>query len=82
MKKLLIIPALLLALNTSYAQAQEPTKKKKEQTKMELKDPVCHMKVSKDAKIVATHKDHQYGFCSESCKTRFVANPEKYVKKD
>lgn len=82
MKKLLIIPVLLFVLNTTFAQIQEPTKKKKDRTKLELKDPVCHMKVSKDTKIIVTHKDHQFGFCSESCKTRFVASPEKYLKKD
>lgn len=46
------------------------------------KDPVCGMTV--DEKTAAGRSEYQgqtYYFCAQGCKTRFDANPEKYVKK-
>ncbi len=42
-------------------------------------DPVCQMKLSADAPVRATFEDVTFGFCSESCKRRFEADPEKYL---
>ena len=43
-------------------------------------DPVCGMTVDpKTAKHKADHKGHSYYFCSAGCKTKFQANPEKYL---
>jgi uncharacterized membrane protein YraQ (UPF0718 family)/YHS domain-containing protein len=44
------------------------------------KDPVCGMTVDRHAdKPTSVHGGHSYYFCSESCKTRFDADPERYV---
>ncbi len=48
-------------------------------------DPVCEMEViEEDAELganVSTYKDKQYYFCARTCKEKFDADPEKYVKK-
>ncbi|MES2710601.1 MAG: heavy metal-binding domain-containing protein, partial [Pseudomonadota bacterium] len=45
-----------------------------------VKDPVCGMDVD-PAKTAhhADHADHAYHFCSAGCRTKFVADPAKYV---
>jgi YHS domain-containing protein len=50
-----------------------------------VRDPVCGMQVdlSKPARYQAAYNGTTYNFCSESCKTKFVANPAMYtMKKD
>ena len=43
-------------------------------------DPVCGMTVDPHtAKHQASHHGHPYYFCSAGCKTKFVANPAKYL---
>ncbi len=43
-------------------------------------DPVCGMTVDPhNAKHQTTHHGHPYYFCSAGCKTKFVANPTKYL---
>lgn len=43
-------------------------------------DPVCGMTVEiKIAKHIAEHKSHKYYFCGAGCKTKFIANPSKYL---
>jgi Cu+-exporting ATPase len=43
-------------------------------------DPVCGMTVDPHtAKHRAEHHGHPYYFCSAGCRTKFVANPEKYL---
>jgi len=46
-------------------------------------DPVCGMEFKKE-KARATHdyKGKTYYFCSESCKDKFVNNPDEYVRAD
>jgi RND family efflux transporter MFP subunit len=46
------------------------------------RDPVCGMQVdtSKPARRQATHNGTTYTFCSESCKSKFVADPAKYAR--
>jgi Cu+-exporting ATPase len=44
------------------------------------KDPVCGMSVDPvTAKHRADHAGHTYYFCSGGCKTKFAADPEKYL---
>ncbi|HUQ38035.1 MAG TPA: heavy metal translocating P-type ATPase [Aestuariivirga sp.] len=44
-------------------------------------DPVCGMTVDPaTAKHKAGHKGHDYYFCSAGCKTKFVADPAKYLE--
>ena len=43
-------------------------------------DPVCGMTVDPHtAKYRADYKGRPYYFCADSCRTKFVANPEKYL---
>ncbi|MCX2491958.1 YHS domain-containing protein [Pedobacter sp. PF22-3] len=44
-------------------------------------DPVCKMKVKAGTSKNAVYNKITYGFCSESCKQKFVAEPSKYIKK-
>ena len=43
------------------------------------RDPVCGMAVDLDGPIAAVHDGRSYQFCSQSCRTQFVADPERYV---
>ncbi|MGB5723985.1 MAG: heavy metal translocating P-type ATPase, partial [Parasphingorhabdus sp.] len=48
-----------------------------------VKDPVCGMTVDPDkAEHHARHDDQDYHFCSASCRTKFVADPERYLSPD
>ncbi|MER9754365.1 heavy metal translocating P-type ATPase [Mesorhizobium sp. M0166] len=45
-----------------------------------VRDPVCGMTVDPAAgKPTAEHGGHRYHFCSESCRSKFVAEPQKYL---
>jgi Cu+-exporting ATPase len=45
-----------------------------------VKDPVCGMSVDPaTAKHHAEHDGHDYYFCSEGCRAKFVADPAKYL---
>ena len=44
-----------------------------------LKDPVCGMDVSEDSPYYAAHQGKRYVFCSTGCRTKFVADPSRYV---
>ncbi len=47
------------------------------------KDPVCGMNVDPhDAKHRAEHGGRTYYFCSAGCRTKFIADPGKYLSKD
>jgi P-type Cu+ transporter len=42
-------------------------------------DPVCGMQVDPEKTPHRhTHEEHAYSFCSASCRSKFIANPEKY----
>lgn len=44
-------------------------------------DPVCGMKINKkNAKFSFENDKGVYYFCSENCKGKFIASPEKYAK--
>jgi YHS domain-containing protein len=44
-------------------------------------DPVCKMKIKAGNTKTVVFNKVTYGFCSESCKKTFVADPKKYIKK-
>lgn len=45
-----------------------------------IRDPVCGMTVDPAAgKPTAEHGGHVYHFCSERCRSKFTAEPEKYL---
>ena len=45
----------------------------------ELLDPVCKMTVTAQSKHSHSHENHTYYFCSAGCKSKFSANPSKYL---
>ena len=45
----------------------------------EFIDPVCGMTVKADSAHHASHKGHDYRFCSAGCRTKFVADPARYL---
>jgi P-type Cu+ transporter len=44
-----------------------------------LKDPVCGMKVTEQSPNVFNYKNKPIYFCSAGCKTKFMADPTKYM---
>jgi Cu+-exporting ATPase len=45
-----------------------------------IRDPVCGMTVDPAAGKPSTeHDGRQFHFCSESCRTKFVAHPDNYL---
>lgn len=46
-------------------------------------DPVCGMEMeTSQAGFEAEYRDRTYSFCSETCRDRFLADPEKYLPGD
>jgi len=45
----------------------------------ELRDPVCGMKVTEASPHRAEHAGQTYFFCCAGCRTKFVADPHKYL---
>ena len=45
----------------------------------QLVDPVCGMTVAPDSPHHAVHADVDYRFCSAGCRTRFIADPVRYL---
>jgi P-type Cu+ transporter len=43
-------------------------------------DPVCGMSVDRSGPIKAEHEGRSYTFCSESCRERFLADPDRYTR--
>ncbi|MHB8879870.1 MAG: heavy metal translocating P-type ATPase [Thermodesulfovibrionales bacterium] len=49
---------------------------------MKVNDPVCGMQIEDNkAAGTATYKGETYFFCSESCKNKFIENPESFIDK-
>ena len=46
-----------------------------------LKDPVCGMTVTEQSPHRLDHEAHRYYFCSAGCKSKFAADPHKYLHK-
>jgi Cu+-exporting ATPase len=42
-------------------------------------DPVCGMTVKPTSAHQAEHAEHLYRFCSAGCRTRFIADPDRYL---
>lgn len=79
MKKAILVISILSGIQAIGFQ-QDPKKEKTETLAKNGTDPVCKMPVKKGTKLVSSHKDHQYGFCSKMCKETFDKQPEKFVK--
>lgn len=47
-----------------------------------MRDPVCKMDVEPDEAVaIADYEGDRYYFCTEECKERFEADPERYVSR-
>jgi Cu+-exporting ATPase len=46
---------------------------------IEFIDPVCGMTVKADSPHQASHDGRDYRFCSAGCRTKFVAEPDRYL---
>lgn len=44
-------------------------------------DPVCGMEIESPSKFYVHIEGKNYEFCSDNCKSKFVAEPNKYIKK-
>jgi len=47
-----------------------------------LKDPVCGMRVTAESKHSHEHEGRTYYFCCNGCRTKFAADPVKYLASD
>ena len=45
----------------------------------EFIDPVCGMTVKANSPHHASHDGHDHRFCSAGCRTKFMADPERYL---
>lgn len=86
MKKLIIVVSICFATaavsNASSLPKPPQTKPLVTDTlKKDGVDPFCKMKVKAGNTRTSTFEKVTYGFCSESCKKTFSANPKKYIKK-
>ena len=84
MKKEVLFLALGLAFSQAFS-ANKQTEFKQNQAvidtlKKDSIDPICKMKVKAGNTKTVVFEKVTYGFCSESCKKTFAANPKKYIK--
>lgn len=66
----------------SHAMAEAPMHVGEAETNSigQLKDPVCGMNVAEQSPSKHEHTGKPYYFCSAGCKTKFMADPERYLK--
>ncbi|MFK7929192.1 MAG: heavy metal translocating P-type ATPase [Myxococcota bacterium] len=50
-----------------------------EEPRADPRDPVCGMTPKPNTPFRHTHEHHEYVFCSAGCKTKFAADPGKYL---
>lgn len=84
MKKAVLILALGLVFSQVFSANVQTEIKQQKVTLDTLKkdgiDPICKMKVKAGNTKTIVFEKVTYGFCSESCKKSFAANPKKYIK--
>lgn len=78
---------LLIALLPIFSVAQAHTRPYRQDqpartdtTTVQVKDPVCGMKVKLPFRISSVWQGRTFGFCNASCKARFDKNPSNYTK--
>jgi YHS domain-containing protein len=84
MKKLIYMLGVVLLLSISAVKANDMVASgtlQADTLKKDAIDPVCKMKVKAGNTRTAVYEKTVYGFCSEGCRKRFVAEPKKYIKK-
>ena len=45
-----------------------------------FRDPVCHMMIDQGVAERCDHAGAPYYFCSEGCRKKFEADPDRYLK--
>lgn len=82
MKNILITLASLglLSMGSINLSVNNRQEEKVDTLKRESKDLVCGMKVKAGTIRTFNHEKVVYGFCSDVCKKKFVAEPKKYVR--
>ena len=69
-----------MSMHDHHHSHAQPHQHKAADTAYVVKDPVCGMEVDlRTAKHAAEAGEKTYYFCSEGCKTKFVANPASYL---
>jgi YHS domain-containing protein len=85
MKKVVLILALgflfLKVFSAKYETELQQQQTITDSLKKDGLDPVCKMKVKTGNTKTVVFNKVTYGFCSESCKKTFAADPKKYLKK-
>jgi len=69
-----------LAVNVNVMRSDTTKIKIAEKDLADKKDLVCGMSAFKFLKDTAIVDKKIYGFCSKSCKSRFIKNPKAYLK--
>ncbi|WP_211660297.1 YHS domain-containing protein [Pedobacter nototheniae] len=79
--KTIMITAFIAMVSMATLKANEkPAVLLTDTLKKEAIDPVCKMKVKAGSTKTVVYNKVLYGFCSESCKQKFVKEPSKYIK--
>lgn len=86
MKTIIIVAILAFGMKLSTITINESTRSEQKVTdtlKKDLIDPVCKMKIRPKSSMNETYTFEKvnYTFCSATCKSKFVAQPTKYIKK-
>ena len=64
----------------SNGNAEKPKTETAKMTFASDKDLVCGMSITSEAKDTAMVDGKVYGFCSKTCKEKFVRDPKAYLK--
>ena len=67
-------------LEINHVKTVTPVDNLKNVTVVNAEDPVCKMHTADFLKFTSDYKGKKYGFCSLSCKSKFIKNPEKYLQ--
>lgn len=73
-------PETIEHANAEHAKTTETPKLDVAQVKAGKMDPVCEMTFDESWTESTVYMSDTIRFCSENCKTAFVARPEKYLK--
>ncbi len=89
MKNFLLFGAVMMLMTSCGNSSQEEQTEAEETTTMEMShaapvdhtkmDPVCEMEWEQGWTESTVYMGDTIRFCSENCKTAFVARPEKYI---
>jgi P-type Cu+ transporter len=76
----LYIPEVRVSLMKCHSACHPDHEHRTDEADVRLLDPVCGMEVSRASTHRASHGGNVYFFCSAGCRSKFDADPEKYLK--